>query len=92
MYKDEFQSEVKFQQQITTFEAPINKKPLMKQEKALTPQDMALRIAELEAQLKHEKMHRTVLNTMIDIAERDLKIAIRKKLEPNSPSKQRASS
>ncbi|MFR9559142.1 MAG: hypothetical protein SNG79_04435 [Rikenellaceae bacterium] len=48
-------------------------------EKKLTPEQMVARIAELEQKLEHEKMHRIVLDTIIDIAERDLNIAIRKK-------------
>ena len=77
-YKAEFCSESQLSQEITTFGSVINTKTPMK-EKKLTPEQMAERIAELEQKLKHEMMHRTVLDTMIDIAERDLNIAIRKK-------------
>ena len=45
----------------------------------LTPEQMAQRILELEAQLKQEQMRSAVLETMIDLAESDLKISIRKK-------------
>ena len=40
---------------------------------------MEQRILELEAQLKQEQMRSTVLDKMIDLAEQDLNISIRKK-------------
>lgn len=40
---------------------------------------MEERIRELEQQLAQERMRSTCLDTMIDVAERELKIAIRKK-------------
>lgn len=53
---------------------------------------MEERIRELEQQLAKEKMRSTCLDTMIDIAERELKVDIRKNLVPNSPrSKAKAS-
>ena len=58
----------------------------------LTPEQMAQRILELEAQLKQEQMRSAVQETMIDLAESDIKISIRKNMEPNSPSSQGASS
>lgn len=42
-------------------------------------QELEAKIRKLEAQLEHEKFRTLALNTMIDIAERDLKISIRKK-------------
>ncbi len=50
----------------------------MKEEK-LPIEAMEERIRELEQQLAKEKMRSTCLDTMIDIAERELKIDIRKK-------------
>lgn len=76
-YKGEFAPQATVRQEITTFGAVTNTKLSMK--KKLTPEQMAQRIAELEQKLEHEKMHRITLDTMIDIAERDLNIAIRKK-------------
>ena len=43
------------------------------------PEQIAQCILELEAQLKQEQMRSAVLETMIDLAESDLKISIRKK-------------
>ncbi len=77
-YQSEFAQEAQLRQEITTFGAVTNTSKPMK-EKKLTPEQMVARIAELEQKLEHEKMHRIVLDTMIDIAERDLNIAIRKK-------------
>lgn len=77
-YRAEFAQQVTVRQEITTFGVVTKTKPSMK-EKKLTPEQMAQRIAELEQKLEHEKMHRITLDTMIDIAERDLNIAIRKK-------------
>lgn len=63
----------------------------MKEEK-LPIEAMEERIRELEQQLAKEKMRSTCLDTMIDIAERELKVDIRKNLVPNSPrSKAKAS-
>ena len=50
----------------------------MKEEK-LPIEAMEERIRELEQQLAKEKMRSTSLDTMIDIAERELKVDIRKK-------------
>ena len=50
----------------------------MKEEK-LPIEAMEERIRELEQQLAKEKMRSTCLDTMIDIAERELKVDIRKK-------------
>lgn len=77
-FQSEFAQEAQLRQEITTFGAVTNTHKPMK-EKNLTPEQMVARIAELEQKLEHEKMHRIVLDTMIDIAERDLNIAIRKK-------------
>ncbi|MFR1361618.1 hypothetical protein [Alistipes ihumii] len=45
----------------------------------LTAEEMARRIEELEQQLKQEQMRSIVLDQMIDLAEGELKISIRKK-------------
>jgi len=41
--------------------------------------ELESKVHQLEQQLEYEKLRTLALNTMIDIAERDLKIAIRKK-------------
>jgi len=53
----------------------------MSKSKSRTPKEMELeaKVKELESSLEHEKLRTLALNTMIDIAERDLKISIRKK-------------
>ncbi|MBL7904321.1 MAG: hypothetical protein JNL22_04805 [Bacteroidales bacterium] len=48
-------------------------------ENSAKEQELELRIKQLEAALEHERLRTLALNTMIDIAERDLKIPIRKK-------------
>ena len=42
-------------------------------------QELEQKVKKLEEQLDHEKLRNLALNTMIDIAERDLKTPIRKK-------------
>lgn len=53
----------------------------MAKQKAKTPyeQELEAKIQKLEEQLEYEQFRTLALNTMIDIAERDLKISIRKK-------------
>ena len=53
----------------------------MSKSKSRTPKEIELeaKVKELESSLEHEKLRTLALNTMIDIAERDLKISIRKK-------------
>lgn len=77
-YKEEFSKETVNQHEIRTFSSVTNSKPTMKK-KELTPLQMSERILELEQKLKHEQMRAIVLDQMIDLAERDLKISIRKK-------------
>lgn len=77
-HKKEFSGEVSIRQEISTFKSVINVEPEMKKPK-LSPEQMEQRILELEAQLKQEQMRSTVLDKMIDLAESDLKISIRKK-------------
>jgi transposase-like protein len=48
-------------------------------EKSPKEQDLETKVQQLQQQLEHEKLRTLALNTMIDIAERDLKISIRKK-------------
>lgn len=59
---------------------------VMKEENQKTPkeQELELRIKQLEKELEKERLRTLALNTMIDIAERDLKIKVRK----NSGAKQ----
>ena len=53
----------------------------MAKQKEKTPYERELeaKIAKLEQQLDYEQLRTLALDTMIDIAERDLKIPIRKK-------------
>ena len=48
-------------------------------EKTTYEQELESKIQKLEEQLEYEKFRTLALNTMIDVAERDLKISIRKK-------------
>jgi len=48
-------------------------------EKTSHERELENKVKELEKLLEHEKLRTTALNTMIDIAERELKISIRKK-------------
>jgi transposase len=58
----------------------------MKEQNNRTPreQELELKLKKLEKELEHERLRNLALNTMIDIAERDLKIKVRK----NSGAKQ----
>lgn len=77
-HKEEFSGELSIRQEIRTFSSVTNVDPVMKKPK-LSPNQMEQRILELEAQLKQEQMRSTVLDKMIDLAEQDLNISIRKK-------------
>lgn len=77
-YKEDFSKETVNMHEIRTFSSVTNTKPAMKK-KEQTPLQMSERILELEQQLKHEQMRTIVLDQMIDLAEQDLKISIRKK-------------
>lgn len=48
-------------------------------EKTPHERELETKVEKLEQQLEYEKLRTLALNTMIDIAERDLKISIRKK-------------
>jgi transposase len=48
-------------------------------EKTAKEQELESKVQQLQQQLEYEKLRTLALNTMIDIAERDLKITIRKK-------------
>lgn len=48
-------------------------------DRTLYEQELEAKVRKLEEQLEYEKFRTLALNTMIDIAERDLKISIRKK-------------
>ena len=54
------------------------KESSMKKEK-LSSQELEKRIQELENELEHERMRSVCLDKMIDIAEQELKVDIRKK-------------
>jgi Transposase and inactivated derivatives len=77
-YGSEFQSLNSIRQEINTFSSVINTDIPMKKEK-LSPEQMGQRIKELEAQLQEEQMRSITLDKMIDIAEHELQIPIRKK-------------
>lgn len=77
-YKDEFSKEKNNIQNVITFKAEKTKHSAMKKKK-LTPEEMEKRILELEQRLKDEQMRSITLDKMIEIAERDLQISIRKK-------------
>lgn len=77
-YGSEFSRYRIIQQDIHTFHSVSNTPTIVKKNK-LTPEQMEQRILELEQQLKNEQMRSTVLDQMIEIAERDLKLSIRKK-------------
>jgi transposase-like protein len=65
----------------TPDEQKIQLHQVMKKESEKTKQELELeaKIRELEKSLDYERLKTLALNTMIDIAERDLKISIRKK-------------
>jgi transposase-like protein len=48
-------------------------------EKTVYERELEAKVKKLEQELDHEQLRTLALNTMIDIAERDLKISIRKK-------------
>jgi hypothetical protein len=48
-------------------------------EKTAKERELESKVNQLQQQLEHEKFRTLALNTMIDIAERELKIVIRKK-------------
>ncbi len=56
-----------------------NKRQKLNTEEQLSTGALQQKIAALEKQLKWEKLRAEALNTMIDIAEKDLNIQIRKK-------------
>ena len=61
-------------------EQPTNKPPMSKRVKSNeSDSSLDLKIKRLEEELKREQFKTKALNTMIDIAERELKINIRKK-------------
>jgi hypothetical protein len=53
----------------------------MEKNKKLSPEEMEVRIKELEQQLAIERMRSESFGKMIEIAERELKIDIRKKTD-----------
>ena len=77
-YGPEFGHSRTIQQDFRTFQAASNTVNSMKNEH-LSAAEMARRIEELEEQLKQEQMRSIVPDQMIDLAERELKISIRKK-------------
>lgn len=67
------------------FEEPNNEQIKIRQvmskesEKTTYERELEKKVRELQQLLEYEKLRTTALNTMIDIAERELKISIRKK-------------
>ena len=57
----------------------LNKSMSKEIEKTPRERELEAKVKELEGALAHEKLRSLALNTIIDIAERDLKIPIRKK-------------
>lgn len=57
----------------------LNKSMSKEIEKTARERELEAKVKELEGALAHEKLRTLALNTIIDIAERDLKIPIRKK-------------
>jgi len=76
-FRSEFAGDVSLRQEIRTFSSVTNTDLAVK--KKLSPEQMEQRILELEKRLEQEQMRSTVLDKMIDLAEQDLKISIRKK-------------
>ena len=70
----------------TPTQREIELQSAMKEQNQRTPREQELeqRVKQLEKELEKERLRTLVLNTMIDIAERDLKIKVRK----NSGAKQ----
>ncbi len=55
--------------------------------KALSKKELEQKVKELEKLLKHEKMKSYVLDTLIDVAEENLIISIRKKFDTKQSEK-----
>ena len=64
---------------IRKFEGSRPKKLLMSEKKEKTVEQLKLEIEQLKHQLEYEKLKSEAFDTMIDIAEREFKIPIRKK-------------
>ncbi|KAA6316925.1 hypothetical protein EZS27_032840 [termite gut metagenome] len=77
-YKVEFSQEKSIQQEITTFSSVLNTDAPVKKKK-MTSEQLKQRNLELESQLKEEQIRSITLNQMIDMAEQELNISIRKK-------------
>jgi hypothetical protein len=62
-------------------EAQVRENNIMSKASDKTKEEKALeaKIRELESNLEYEKLRTTALNKLIDVAERDLQISIRKK-------------
>lgn len=68
-------------------EAPVQipmSEETKKPEKKDTVEALEARLQELQAELDREKLKNLALNTMIEVAEEELQIDIRKNLGPNS--------
>jgi transposase-like protein len=68
----------------TKEEIELEKTMREQNQKTAMEQELELRVKQLEKELEKERLRTLALNTMIDIAERDLKIKVRK----NSGAKQ----
>ena len=65
----------------TPSEEQIKLQRIMTKQKRKTQQELELeaKVNKLEKELEYERLRTLALSTMIDVAERDLKISIRKK-------------
>jgi transposase-like protein len=57
----------------------LNRVMAEEKDKELNEKELETKIQELEKALSYERLRNQALNTLIDVAERDLKISIRKK-------------
>ena len=65
--------------QVTVEQINLQRTMLKEEEKTPRERKLEAKVKELEKALEQERMRTLALNTMINIAERDLKISIRKK-------------
>ncbi len=82
LYRDEFAPDLAIKQEVAIFgslDDNSKSKEMKKKTGELSREELIRRVSELEKNLEYETMRGAVLDKMIDIAERDLKIPIRKK-------------
>ena len=64
---------------VKKFEDSVPKRLFMNEQKEKTVEELKLEIEQLKHQLEYEKLKSQAFDTMIDIAEQEFKISIRKK-------------